>query len=240
MHAPRFTRSLGSSLLFARLAITSALLVASLGLGLVACSGDGSSTPAEVDSTSRDEALGTASEALKAFSFRLVPSAASAASGCLAHARANVRIFSTGQVEIMEVDASGLPPSVEFDLFVLQVPSAPFGLSWYQGDLRTNAQGRAFQTFIGRFNPETFLVAPGVAPAPTLHDDPPFPDACQNPPTAPVHTAHLGLWFNSPADAVAAGCGNATTPFNGEHNAGPQALSTRNFPDEAGPLLHVQ
>ena len=51
--------------------------------------------------------------------------------------------------------------------------------------------------------------------------------------------AHLGLWFNSPKDAVAAGCAGATTPFNGEHDAGVQALSTRNFPDLAGPLRQV-
>ena len=51
-----------------------------------------------------------------------------------------------------------------------------------------------------------------------------------------MHTFHLGLWFNSPADAVAAGCPGATTPFNGEHNAGVQVLSTRGFGDTAGPL----
>jgi hypothetical protein len=54
---------------------------------------------------------------------------------------------------------------------------------------------------------------------------------------------HLGLWFNSPADAFAAGCQaspTATTPFNGEHNAGTQVLSTRNFPNDHGPLRDVQ
>jgi hypothetical protein len=54
---------------------------------------------------------------------------------------------------------------------------------------------------------------------------------------------HLGLWFNSPADAFAAGCQaspTAMTPFNGEHNAGTQVLSTRNFPNDHGPLRNVQ
>jgi hypothetical protein len=50
---------------------------------------------------------------------------------------------------------------------------------------------------------------------------------------------HLGLWFNSPQDAAAAGCAATTTPFNGEHNAGVQALSTRNFPDPSGPLRRL-
>ena len=94
--------------------------------------------------------------------------------------------------------------------------------------------------FIGRFNIETFIVAPGSAPAPVVHNQPPFPDANTNPATGPVHEFHLGLWFNSLADADAAGCGNTVTPFNGDHNAGVQALSTRNFGDLTGPLSHLK
>jgi hypothetical protein len=45
----------------------------------------------------------------------------------------------------------------------------------------------------------------------------------------PIHTYHLGLWFGSPSAAQAAGCPNTVTRFNGEHRAGIQALSTRNF-----------
>lgn len=51
--------------------------------------------------------------------------------------------------------------NTEFDLFVIQVPDAPFGLSWYQGGIETNGRGRASETFVGRFNIETFIVAPG-------------------------------------------------------------------------------
>jgi hypothetical protein len=51
---------------------------------------------------------------------------------------------------------------------------------------------------------------------------------------------HLGLWFNSPSDALKAGCSGNVTPFNGEHNAGIQALNTSNFPDNAGPLIQVK
>jgi hypothetical protein len=46
---------------------------------------------------------------------------------------------------------------------------------------------------------------------------------------------HLGLWFNSPADAQKATCPGATTPFNGEHDAGIQVLNTSNFPVLSGP-----
>ena len=64
----------------------------------------------------------------------------------------------------------------------------------------------------------------------------PFPDALLNPQTAPVHTFHLGLWFNSPEDAVNAGCPGNVTPFNGDHDAGIQVLSTRQFGNVNGPL----
>jgi hypothetical protein len=139
----------------------------------------------------------------------------------------------------MTVEAKRLPRNTDFDLFVIQVPNTPFGLSWYQGDLQTDRHGEAEGTFIGRFSIETFTVAPGTAPAPVVFTSP-FPDASANPATAPVHQYHLGLRFNSPADAVAAGCPGTVTPFNGEHNAGVQALSTRQFPDDRGPLRQIR
>ena len=132
-----------------------------------------------------------------------------------------------------------MPPNNEFDLFVIQLPNAPFGLSWYQGDMESDANGRAVGDFIGRFNLETFIVAPGSGAAPVVHDSGPFPDAETNPATAPVHTFHLGLWFGSPAAAVSAGCPNTVTPFNGDHRAGIQVLSTRNFPVASGPLRRL-
>jgi hypothetical protein len=172
-------------------------------------------------------------------SFEMVRSAAATAAGCLPKAEAEVKITSKGPVEVMKVEAEGLPANTEFDFFVIQVPNTPFGLSWYQGDLETNGHGKGHGKFIGRFNIETFIVAPGIAPAPVVHNQPPFPDASSNPVTAPVHTFHLGLWFNSPADAVKAGCPGNVTPFNGEHNAGIQVLSTRNFADDQGPLRQL-
>jgi hypothetical protein len=162
-----------------------------------------------------------------------------AANACLPDARAKVNIISDGQAEDMFIVAFGLPPNTAFDFFVIQVPKAPFGLSWYQGDMHSDDDGDAVQHFRGRFSIETFIVAPGVAPAPLVFNDPPFPDAAQNPATNPIQTYHLGLWFNSPADAQNAGCPNTVTPFNGEHNAGIQVLNTSNFPDDHGPLRNL-
>ena len=175
----------------------------------------------------------------KRYRFDLVRSAKAAGANCLAQASAEVRIRSEGAVEVMDVAVQGLPARTEFEVFAIQVPNAPFGLAWYQGAVETNQHGRGNQTFIGRFNEETFIVAPGSAAAPQVHHNA-FPDAQLNPPTGPVHTFHLGLWFNSPADAVKAGCPGDVTPFNGEHNAGIQALSSRNVVDTQGPLSNVK
>jgi hypothetical protein len=172
--------------------------------------------------------------------FPMVRSTAALNADCLGNAKARVVDVPLGPVELLNIRATGLPPNTEFDLFVIQVPNAPFGLAWYQGDLETNAQGVAHGNFVGRFNIETFIVAPGTQPAPVVHDQPPFPDANSNPQTAPVHTFHLGIWFNSPADAQRAGCPPSVTPFNGDHTAGIQALSTRNFADDQGPLRQLE
>ena len=138
----------------------------------------------------------------------------------------------------MDVTVEGLPANTDFDFFVIQVPKAPFGVAWYQGDIQTDSHGRGSQRFIGRFNIETFAVAPGSAPAPVVFNGP-FPDASLNPSFNPIQMYHLGLWFGSPQAASAAGCPATVTPFNGEHNAGIQVLNTSNFADDQGPLRKV-
>jgi hypothetical protein len=94
--------------------------------------------------------------------FQMVVSAGAAS--CLPHASANVEIKPGGPVETMTVSVSGLPPKTDFDFFVIQVPKAPFGMSWYQGDIETDSRGNGHGTFIGRFSIETFVVAPGRLP----------------------------------------------------------------------------
>jgi len=167
-------------------------------------------------------------------SFSMVRSAG-LPTACVPNAKASVVIVSNGPTETMTVTVSGLPANTDFDFFVIQVPAAPFGMSWYQGDIQTTSTGGKTQKFIGRFNVETFVVAPGVASAPVVHPA----DASTNPATGPVHMFHLGLWFNSPQDAVTAHCPNVTTPFNGTHNAGPQVLNTHNFGNLNGPLRRL-
>jgi hypothetical protein len=173
----------------------------------------------------------------KVFEFPMVVSAG--AKACLPEASGRVTIHSIGPVEIMHVLVTGLPPKTGFDFFVIQVPKAPFGMSWYQGDIETDGHGNGHATFIGRFSVETFMTAPGSAPAPVVFTGP-FPDASLNPPTNPIQMYHLGLWFDSAADAAKAKCPNAVTPFNGDHDAGIQVLNTSTFPDASGPLRNVK
>src|SRR5260370_21325497 len=99
------------------------------------------------------------------------------------NAQGRVKIESVGAVEIMKVTVWGLPPNTDFDLFVIQVPDAPFGEAWYQGDIETNRNGVGYGEFIGRFNIETFIVSNGsmvLATADPFHDHTRIPDATQN------------------------------------------------------------
>jgi hypothetical protein len=180
---------------------------------------------------------GAAAKPSHGLSFDMVVSAG--AQNCLPHARAHVTVTSVGQDQQMFVVVDGLPPNTTFTVFVLQVPTAPFAMSWYQGDIDTDKKGRGSHVFFGIFNSETFIHAPAVRDAPQTH---PGLDALKNPETLPVHMYHLGLWFDSPDDAQAAGCPNTVTPFNGAHDAGIQVLNTSNFGTEAkdGPLGQLQ
>jgi hypothetical protein len=183
-------------------------------------------------------AVPSAQAANTSIQFPLVVSAG--AKACLPKAQGHVIDATLGSVEEMTVTVSGLPPNTEFDFFSTQVPNAPFGLSWYNGDIHTDSRGVGVGHFVARFSVETFIVSPGVAPAPRPFPKGAFPDAGQGVKTGPVQLYHLGLWFNSPADAAKAGCANTETPFNGEHNAGIQVLNTGTFPDLHGPLINLK
>src|SRR5690348_4187609 len=122
--------------------------------------------------------------------FDMVPSAA--AQSCLPDATAHVKVQSKGAVDQIDLKVSGLPPKTGFDFFVIQVPDAPFGLAWYQGELATNGRGKGHVKVLGRFDIETFTVAPGSASAPVVHSAA-FPDASSNPAFNPIHMYHLGV-----------------------------------------------
>jgi hypothetical protein len=179
----------------------------------------------------------TAAFAVDSTSFRMVRSQTAVANNCLEDATAHVNVITTAtDQQIMDVTVNHAPANTEFELFVTQQPNSPFGISWYQSDFETNNQGHGEVRARGIFSEELFAVAPGSVNAPQVDDL----DAETNPAFAPVHTFHLGLWFGSPEEAQAAGCPANVTPFDGDHEAGIQAFSTRNFPALHGPLRQIQ
>jgi hypothetical protein len=171
-------------------------------------------------------------------SFRMVRSESAVAQGadCLRGAYANVTVRTVGGNQIMNVALRNAAPNTGFTLFVIQQPNAPFGVSWYQGDLDTDRYGNGAVRVVGIFSEETFAFAPASVRAPQVDAQ----DAARNPAFDPVHTLHLGLWFADPQEAKEAGCSGTVTPFDGDHRAGIQALSTRTFPALRGPLGQIR
>jgi len=161
------------------------------------------------------------------FKFNLVPSPG--ITSCLPNAQGDATITRGKLNDTMMVEVHNLAPSTGYDLFVIEVPNKPFGVSWYQSDLETDIHGNGQATVRGIFNVETFSVSPGDS------SNIVFP---------PTHQYHLGLWFNDPNVPFNLGCeptanSPIVTPFNGEQHAGIQVLNTSNFPDTAGPLSQV-
>ena len=170
-------------------------------------------------------------------SFKMVRSKAAVDDNCLKGAKAHVEVRTTPtNQQVLDVSVKDAPKNTEFELFVTQQPNKPFGISWYQSDFDTNNQGNGEVQARGIFSEELFAVAPGVVDAPQVDNK----DAEKNPAFDPVHTFHVGLWFGDPKDAKEAGCSGKVTQFDGDHEAGIQAFSTRNFPDLKGPLGNIQ
>ena len=175
--------------------------------------------------------------AVDSTTFKMVRSQAAVDNDCLEGAKANVDVRTTPtDNQIMDVTVNHAPKNTEFELFVTQQPNSPFGVSWYQADFETNNQGQGEVRARGIFSEELFAFAPGVVKAPQVDDQ----DAEKNPAFDPVHTFHLGLWFGSPEEAEDAGCPDTVTAFDGDHEAGIQAFSTRNFPNLKGPLGKIK
>ena len=174
----------------------------------------------------------SAQPALKQFKLVRSQSAADVGGKCLKGASANVRVTDAGQGnQNLYVTLNEAAKNTEFTVFLIQKPNSPFGVSWYQGDIATNNKGHGTGHFVGIFNEEVFAISPGAVKPPKVDKQ----DAKKGVKFDPVHTFHLGVWFADPKDAAKAGCSNTVTPFDGDHVAGIQALSTRNF-TKGGPL----
>jgi hypothetical protein len=189
--------------------------VAAMIVGISAAAGAAPAAPAAPKAAARAHTF--------SFSLKRSPGIGS----CLPHAGGRVTITRGRLNDTMKVSLHGMPPNSGFDLFVIQQPKKPFGISWYQSDVNVGRKGTGSATVRGIFDSETFSVSPGGTTT-----------------FAPTHQFHLGLWFNNPRTPFNLGCepGAKTpvvTPFNGEQHAGIQVLNTANFPLHRGPLAHV-
>ena len=132
--------------------------------------------------------------------------------------------------DTLTLKAANIKPKLGFDLFTIENTNllsdgeanpnfVNFGLAWYQTDVQANGEGNAEVTINTILLDQIF----GFDPAANL---------------LPTHTFHVGFWFNNPEDAVACGFDAAQpTPFNGEQDAGPNAMiSLPNAKTNLGPL----
>jgi hypothetical protein len=160
------------------------------------------------------------------YSFSLVP-ASPAVAACDPTLGGRVTITPNRQNDVMVVKIHGGFPNRRLDLFIVQKPTKPFGLAWYQTDVPIGANGSGTGIVQGVFSKATFSVSLGGTQT-----------------FAPTHLSHIGLWWNGPGAPFRHGCEpGATKPiltvFNRQQRAGIQALNSSNFPDNAGPLTHV-
>ena len=161
------------------------------------------------------------------FTFSLVPS--TGIKSCLPHAGGQVTIVPGTQNDTMHVSISGMPRNSEFDLFVIEQPNKPFGVSWYQADVNADSHGFGQATVRGIFDAETFSVWPAAPPRSAR------PTSTTSGCGSTIPTC-LKAWAASPTGR---GTQPIVTPFNGEQLAGIQALNTAQFPVAAGPLSRV-
>lgn len=145
--------------------------------------------------------------------------------------------------DVMIVELQNFKPGAAFDLFTVQRSNlkadstadsnftGSFGLAWYQSDIHVGDDGKAEAVVKS-------ILLDGIFG----FDADPIPGSVTGAPLVPpTHTFHVGFWFDSPQDAVSCGFDpSKPTPFNSEHQAGPNAMIS--VPDSVsgqGPLLTI-
>jgi hypothetical protein len=113
--------------------------------------------------------------------------------------------------DAFQIRGKNLPPNRSFAVFLLQQAASPFGAAEYIGDVSTNPQGNGHSTFNLIVN-EAFssTIVSGTRMRADLN--------------------RIGVWFADPADddfCFGQGAG-ATTPFDGDNEAGVQAFNSAN------------
>ena len=115
------------------------------------------------------------------------------------------------------IKARGLPANTAFTVFLLEQAETPFGAAEYIGDIFTDANGKANNTF-------RLIVSEA------------FSSTIVNGQRVRKELNRVGAWFADPAgDDFCLGAGSPVTPFDGDNEAGVQALNSRNSPPLPAP-----
>jgi hypothetical protein len=142
--------------------------------------------------------------------------------------------------DVMVVEMRNFKPGSAFDLFTIERTNLKsdgtadpdfktFGLAWYQSDIHVGSDGRAEAVVKS-------ILLDGIFG----FDADPLPGSPTGAPLVPpTHTFHVGFWFDGPKDAAACGFDpTKPTPFNSEHQAGPNAMiSVPDLVTGKGPLF---
>jgi hypothetical protein len=143
---------------------------------------------------------------------RLTPSSPDLAR-CMPGAKVKITVNSTTDAvgfDSFTVRARHLPPNRDFTVFLLETAGAPFGAAQYIGDVTTDANGRADNTF-------------------HLIVDEAFSSTLVNGQRVRVDLNQVGMWFADPADDdFCLGPNSPVTPFDGDNEAGVQAFNSAN------------
>ncbi len=156
-------------------------------------------------------ALGVA-HALTTISFDLVPRNAT----CLPDATGHVTVLhkeETLGVDTLHLGVRGLPANTDFAVFLTSADAfatPPFGAVAYIGDFTTNAAG------IGSLKVDAIIAEAFVS---TLVGTPPT--------RVRADLDHLVFWFADPAQVPTCFNFMGSTPFDGDGQAGPAAMSSQ-------------
>ena len=160
-------------------------------------------------------ALGVA-HALTTISFNLAPASAGVAKCLQPNTKADVTVLhkeDTLGIDTLHLDARGLPADTDFAVFLTSADafaSPPFGTVEYIGDFTTNAAG------IGSLKVDAIIAEAFVSTPPT-----------SSTPRGRADLDHLVFWFADPTQAQDACSLTAHTPFDGDGDAGPAAMSSQ-------------
>ncbi len=155
-----------------------------------------------------------AAQDVQVTNLRLTPSTPQLAA-CMPHARVKIKVRSTvDQIgfDTFKIRARHLAPDRAYTVFLLQTAGPPFGAAEYIGDIFTDRNGNATNTY---------RLIVGEAFSNTLVNDQ----------RVRVDLNQVGMWFADPeGDDFCPATPNTdkVTPFDGDNEAGVQAFNSAN------------